>query len=85
MGNGSPSRNAWAEHTALLAATGSLSSSTAETFTAIAELYRLIRLGGARRVLFLVDRANLGRQAFKGFRATPPPMTAASSTSSTTW
>ncbi len=34
-------------------------------------LYRLIKFGGARRVLFLVDRANLGEQAekeFQGFR-----------------
>ena len=34
-------------------------------------IYRLIKFGGARRVLFLVDRANLGEQAekeFQGFR-----------------
>jgi type I restriction enzyme R subunit len=34
-------------------------------------VYRLIKFGGARRVLFLVDRANLGEQAekeFQGFR-----------------
>jgi type I restriction enzyme, R subunit len=31
-------------------------------------LYRLIKFGGARRVLFLVDRANLGEQAEKEFR-----------------
>ena len=30
---------------------------------AVAAIYRLIKLGGARRVLFLVDRANLGQQA----------------------
>ena len=44
-----------------------------KTFTAIAALYRLIRLGGARRVLFLVDRANLGRQAFKEFQGYTTP------------
>ena len=38
---------------------------------AITSVYRLIRYAGARRVLFLVDRSNLGEQAekeFQGFR-----------------
>jgi len=42
-----------------------------KTLLAVAEIYRLIKFGGARRVLFLVDRANLGEQAekeFQGFR-----------------
>ena len=30
---------------------------------AVASIYRLIKFGGARRVLFLVDRTNLGQQA----------------------
>jgi type I restriction enzyme R subunit len=30
--------------------------------------YRLVRYGGARRILFLVDRANLGRQTLKEFQ-----------------
>ena len=30
---------------------------------AVAQIYRLIKFGGARRVLFLVDRSNLGKQA----------------------
>jgi hypothetical protein len=34
-----------------------------KTYTACAFIYRLIRYAGAKRVLFLVDRANLGRQA----------------------
>ena len=34
-----------------------------KTFTACAFTYRLIKHAGAKRVLFLVDRANLGRQA----------------------
>lgn len=35
--------------------------------TSVAEIYRLIKFGGARRVLFLVDRSNLGEQAEKEF------------------
>jgi type I restriction enzyme R subunit len=33
-----------------------------KTYTAVNFVYRLIKLAGARRVLFLVDRANLGDQ-----------------------
>ena len=38
---------------------------------AVASIYRLVKYAGARRVLFLVDRGNLGKQAkteFEGFR-----------------
>ncbi len=44
-----------------------------KTYVAIAEAYRLIRHAGAERVLFLVDRINLGRQAYGEFSnyATP--------------
>lgn len=38
-----------------------------KTFTAISLIYRLIKFGGARRVLFLVDRANLGKQTLAEF------------------
>jgi type I restriction enzyme R subunit len=38
-----------------------------KTFTAINFIYRLIKFAGARRVLFLVDRGNLGRQTKKEF------------------
>ncbi|MCK7499973.1 MAG: DEAD/DEAH box helicase family protein [Comamonadaceae bacterium] len=38
-----------------------------KTFTAISFIYRLIKFAGARRVLFLVDRGNLGRQTKKEF------------------
>ncbi|WP_437622127.1 DEAD/DEAH box helicase family protein [Sorangium sp. So ce1151] len=31
-------------------------------------MYRLIKFGDASRVLFLVDRDNLGRQALKEFQ-----------------
>jgi type I restriction enzyme R subunit len=33
-----------------------------------AEAYRLLRYGGARRLLFMVDRINLGEQALREFR-----------------
>jgi len=44
-----------------------------KTFTAISGSYRLITQGGAKRVLFLVDRSNLGRQALKEFQAYAAP------------
>jgi type I restriction enzyme R subunit len=50
-----------------------MATGSGKTFTAIAALYRLIRHGGARRVLFLVDRGNLGRQALKEFQAYTTP------------
>jgi len=39
-----------------------------KTFTAVSAIYRMIKFGGAARVLFLVDRANLGRQTVKEFQ-----------------
>ena len=48
-----------------------MATGTGKTLLAVTTLYRLIKFGGARRVLFLVDRANLGEQAekeFQGFR-----------------
>src|SRR6266508_1548497 len=39
-----------------------------KTFLAISAAYRLIKFADAKRVLFLVDRANLGRQALKEFQ-----------------
>ena len=48
-----------------------MATGTGKTLLAVTEIYRLIKFGGARRVLFLVDRANLGEQAereFQGFR-----------------
>jgi type I restriction enzyme R subunit len=44
-----------------------MATGSGKTFTAISFIYRLIRFAGARRVLFLVDRGNLGRQAKKEF------------------
>ncbi len=40
-----------------------MATGAGKTYTACAFTYRLIRYAGAHRVLFLVDRANLGRQA----------------------
>jgi type I restriction enzyme, R subunit len=48
-----------------------MATGTGKTLLAVTSVYRLIKFGGARRVLFLVDRANLGEQAekeFQGFR-----------------
>ena len=50
------------QHQVLLGVTGS-----GKTFTAVNFAYRLIKHAKARRVLFLVDRNNLGRQTFKEF------------------
>jgi len=50
-----------------------MATGSGKTFTAISALYRLIKEGGARRVLFLVDRGNLGRQALKEFQSYTTP------------
>ena len=39
-----------------------MATGSGKTFTSISFIYRLIKFGGARRVLFLVDRGNLARQ-----------------------
>jgi len=44
-----------------------MATGSGKTFTSISFIYRLIKFAGARRVLFLVDRGNLGRQAKKEF------------------
>jgi type I restriction enzyme, R subunit len=44
-----------------------MATGSGKTFTAITSIYRLVKHGGAR-VLFLVDRGNLGRQAEKEFQ-----------------
>jgi type I restriction enzyme R subunit len=40
-----------------------MATGAGKTFTACAFIYRLIKHAGAKRILFLVDRANLGEQA----------------------
>jgi type I restriction enzyme R subunit len=44
-----------------------MATGSGKTFTACSSTYRLIKFAKARRVLFLVDRANLGRQTRKEF------------------
>ena len=44
-----------------------MATGSGKTFTSISFIYRLIKFGGAKRVLFLVDRGNLGRQTKKEF------------------
>lgn len=46
-----------------------------KTFTAATQAYRLLAHGGAKRILFLVDRNNLGKQTLKEFQAYRPPGT----------
>ncbi len=53
-----------------------MATGAGKTFTAANVCYRLVRHAGARRILFLVDRANLGRQAvreFEGFTVPDDP------------
>jgi type I restriction enzyme R subunit len=44
-----------------------MATGAGKTFTAVNFVYRLIKFAGAKRVLFLVDRNNLGRQTKKEF------------------
>jgi type I restriction enzyme R subunit len=45
-----------------------MATGSGKTFTAVSFIYRLIKFANARRVLFLVDRGNLGRQTLKEFQ-----------------
>ncbi len=45
-----------------------MATGSGKTFTAINFIYRLIKFAGAHRVLFLVDRGNLGDQTLKEFQ-----------------
>jgi type I restriction enzyme R subunit len=58
-----------------------MATGSGKTYTAIAAIYRLVKEGGARRVLFLVDRGNLGQQAEREFQAYTTPDDAARFTS----
>ena len=44
-----------------------MATGAGKTFTMLTQAYRLLRHAGARKVLFLVDRNNLGRQAESEF------------------
>jgi type I restriction enzyme R subunit len=50
-----------------------MATGSGKTYTAVTSVYRLIKFADARRVLFLVDRANLGRQALKEFQSYRTP------------
>lgn len=45
-----------------------MATGSGKTYMAVSNCYRLIKYSKARRILFLVDRNNLGRQAFREFR-----------------
>lgn len=49
-----------------------MATGAGKTFTAITSVYRLLKFGGAKRVLFLVDTRNLGKQAHQEFMAYQP-------------
>jgi type I restriction enzyme R subunit len=50
-----------------------MATGSGKTLLAVTAIYRLIKFGGARRVLFLVDRSNLGEQAEKEFQSYRTP------------
>lgn len=50
-----------------------MATGSGKTFTAINLAYRLIKFGGVKRVLFLVDRGNLGDQTLKEFQQYQSP------------
>jgi type I restriction enzyme R subunit len=52
-----------------------MATGAGKTWMAITECYRLIKFGGAHRILFLVDRANLGKQAKNEFDLWHSPYT----------
>lgn len=49
-----------------------MATGSGKTFTAITQIYRLLKHAGARRILFLVDTKNLGEQAEGEFMAYLP-------------
>jgi len=50
-----------------------MATGSGKTFTAVTACYRLLKHGGAKRILFLVDRNNLGIQTNKEFANYEPP------------
>jgi type I restriction enzyme, R subunit len=50
-----------------------MATGSGKTFTAVTFIYRLIKHAGAKRILFLVDRGNLGRQALREFQQYETP------------
>jgi len=50
-----------------------MATGTGKTYTAVTSIYRLLKFAKAKRVLFLVDRSNLGRQALREFQQYETP------------
>jgi type I restriction enzyme R subunit len=50
-----------------------MATGSGKTFTAVNIAYRLLKFGGAKRILFLVDRGNLSRQTADEFATFEPP------------
>ncbi len=50
-----------------------MATGSGKTFTAVNVAYRLVKFGGAKRILFLVDRGNLGKQTEDEFANFEPP------------
>ena len=50
-----------------------MATGSGKTYTAVSFAYRLIKFANAKRILFLVDRSNLGRQTLKEFQQYTTP------------
>jgi len=50
-----------------------MATGSGKTYTAVSFIYRLIKFANSKKVLFLVDRSNLGRQTRKEFQQYTPP------------
>jgi type I restriction enzyme R subunit len=50
-----------------------MATGSGKTYTAVTFIYRLIKFADAKRILFLVDRSNLGRQTLKEFQQYSTP------------
>jgi len=50
-----------------------MATGSGKTYAAVSFIYRLIKFAKAKRVLFLVDRNNLGRQTFREFQSYRTP------------
>src|SRR5437867_2177529 len=50
-----------------------MATGSGKTFTAVNVSYRLLKFAGAKRILFLVDRGNLGKQTEDEFANFEPP------------
>ena len=50
-----------------------MATGSGKTFTAVTSIYRLIKFAKAKKILFLVDRSNLGRQALREFQQYQTP------------